>query len=261
MCTLIAFHRVWEDTPLVIAVNRDEAYDRPAAPPSWVGTDPPILMPRDERAGGTWMGVNGAGVWVGLTNRHGPALDPARRSRGLLCLDLLRAPDGAAVAERVAALAEPYNPFNLVVADAAGLLLTEYAECRSRTRWLGPGCHLVTNQPFDESAGEPKVLRARALLEGVGLWPGPRLGSRPPEGLLERLAAVLGDHGREGSDALCLHGGRYGTRSAAVWRIGPPFPGGGGGERASRATVAIDLRYADGPPCSAPFERVIGLAA
>lgn len=239
MCTLIAFHRVWDDAPLVIAVNRDEAYDRPSSPPARYGSDPAVLMPRDDRAGGTWMGATGAGKWVGLTNRRGNGDDPARRSRGLLCMDLLRAPGPAAVAEWVAALDRPYNPFNLVAGDVETLLLVEYAEGRARTRRLPPGCHVVTNRPFDETTGEPKTRRAWALLDEAGLRPA-HPGGRVPDGIDERLASILADHGILGPDALCLHGGSYGTRSGAVWRIRP------GG---------IELAYADGPPCCTSFER------
>lgn len=238
MCTLIAFHRVWDDAPLVVAVNRDEAYDRSASPPVRHGDAPPLLTPRDERAGGTWMGATGRGLWVGLTNRRGGTEDPARRSRGLLCLDLLLEPDPEAVGTRVAALDIPYNPFNLVAGDGDTLLLVEYAESSSRMRRLPSGCHVVTNRPFEEIPGESKAARARALLAEAGLPT--RRGGRAPEALEDRLASILADHGIEGRDALCLHGGRYGTRSGAVWRLG---------------RNGVELRYADGPPCCTPFER------
>ena len=35
MCTLIAFHRVWSDAPIVVAANRDEEYARRSLPPRW----------------------------------------------------------------------------------------------------------------------------------------------------------------------------------------------------------------------------------
>ena len=69
MCTLIAFHHVWRNAPLVIACNRDEAYDRPASGPVWSAAAPAVLAPIDDRAGGTWMGASANGVWVGITNR------------------------------------------------------------------------------------------------------------------------------------------------------------------------------------------------
>ena len=62
---------------------------------------------------------------------------------------------------------------------------------------------------------------------------------------MSKLTLLLGDHGLGPDDALCLHGERYGTRSAAVWRVGSPGEG-----------TAIELRYADGAPCSTPFVAV-----
>ena len=190
------------------------------------------------------MGATGDGKWVGLTNRHGGGEDAGRRSRGLLCADLLLEPDPAAVAERVATLDRPYNPFNLVTGDVEALLLVEYTEGTARTRRLPPGCHVVTNRPFDETMDEPKARRARAVLGEAGLRPA-RPGRRAPEGIDERLASILADHGVLGPDALCLHSGSYGTRSGAVWRVG---------------SGGVELAYADGPPCCTRFERFFLLA-
>jgi len=247
MCTLIAFHRVWRDLPLVVATNRDEAYDRPAAPPSWIEAAPRVLAPLDERAGGTWMGANERGLWVGLTNRRAGTDDPALRSRGLLCLELLSAESTAAAVARLEAMEERYNPFHVVLADADSMFLVESDRDGTRARRLAPGCHLVTNRPFDETASEPKAERVWRLLYGRGLWPVER-GSPAPPDLEARLAAVLGDHGVRGPDAVCLHGGRYGTRSAGVWRVEAPAGSG--------APARVSLAFADGPPCSTPISAV-----
>ncbi|MDX1661577.1 MAG: NRDE family protein, partial [Gemmatimonadota bacterium] len=147
MCTLIAFHRVWDDAPLVLAVNRDEAYDRPSRPPEWIEGEPPILAPRDEREGGTWMGATASGLWVGLTNRHEGNVDEERRSRGRLCMDLLASASPAEVMDRIAALQEPYNPFHLVTGDGWTLRRVAYDGGIVGARELEPGCHLVTNRP------------------------------------------------------------------------------------------------------------------
>lgn len=207
----------------------------------------PILMPRDDHAGGTWMGANGNGLWVGLTNRHGHSVDPARRSRGLLCVDLLEARDTTEVVDRLSALDEPYNAFNLVATEGTNLLLFEHGGGTSVARWLEPGVHVITNQPFDEALNEPKALRVRQLLDRGGLRP-TRVDQRAPEEIVPMLQAILADHGAIGRDAICLHGGRYGTRSAAVWRIASGSDG----------APAVELYYADGPPCSVPFELVDG---
>ena len=92
MCTLIAAVRQYRDAPLVIAANRDEHLDRPASGPRlWPSTSPPFLAPRDEKAGGTWVGLNQRGVFVGVTNRFGAAHDAGRASRGQLVVDALSA--------------------------------------------------------------------------------------------------------------------------------------------------------------------------
>jgi uncharacterized protein with NRDE domain len=251
MCTLIAFHRVWADAPLVVATNRDEALDRPSAPPRWIeGEGPAVLAPIDERAGGTWMGASRAGFWVGLTNRRAGRNDPALRSRGLLCRDLLRAASASDAVAHVESLGERYNPFHVVVADAERMALIEYEPEGMEVRPLEPGCHLVTNRPSAEHAAEPKARRAWRLLYEAGLWPADR--SRPaPADLENRLAAILGDHGEGATgteDALCLHGEIYGTRSAAIWRIAWPADAAGSPD--------IRLAFADGPPCTTPFAIV-----
>jgi hypothetical protein len=250
VCTLIAFHGVWSDAPLVVATNRDEAYDRPSAPPRWDGGEPAMLAPLDERAGGTWMGANRSGLWVGLTNRRGGSNDPGLRSRGLLCRDLLYAESAADAVSRLEGLAEPYNPFHVVAADARTIAVVEYESGRAEVRSLGPGCHVVTNRPAEEHAQEPKARRVWRLLYDRKLWPTDRGGPAPAD-LTIRLAAVLSDHGAEGRDALCLHGERYGTLSAAIWRIA--WPAGRAGE------PDIRLSFADGPPCTTPFAAIDGM--
>lgn len=249
MCTLIAFHGVWVDAPLVVATNRDEAYDRPSAPPRWLDGDTPVLAPLDERAGGTWMGATLGGVWVGLTNRRAGVNEPGLRSRGLLGRDLLSAGSAAEAVSRLVSLDERYNPFHVVIADADRIVVVEYEAGKSDVRPLSAGCHVVTNRPSDEHAEEPKAMRAWRLLYESGLWPAER-GRPAPQDLESRLVAILGDHGVEGNDALCLHGERYGTLSAAIWRIA--WRAGRAGEHDVR------LAFADGPPCTTLFAAVDG---
>jgi hypothetical protein len=74
-----------------VAANREEAYDRAALIPAIQPGKPRVLCGIDTRAGGTWLGVNQQGLFVGVCNR--PRLVPpiAPKSRGLLCRELLRA--------------------------------------------------------------------------------------------------------------------------------------------------------------------------
>src|SRR5882724_738560 len=118
VCTLALYFRMFEDFPLIVAANRDEHYNRPSAAPSLIETTPKIIAGRDLRAGGTWLGVNAAGLIVGILNRHVDPNSPAadRRSRGLLCMDLLRCSSSAAAEVFMKNHQARYNPFTLLCA-------------------------------------------------------------------------------------------------------------------------------------------------
>ena len=85
MCVLAI---LLEPGRLVAAANRDEALDRPSAPPAEV--EPGVVAGRDLLAGGSWLGVNGHGLFVAITNRKSPAAAPDAYSRGLLVRETLR---------------------------------------------------------------------------------------------------------------------------------------------------------------------------
>ena len=111
MCTLALVSRVWPDTPLLIAANRDELLGRPAAPPGPLAVLPRRAFgPRDLQAGGTWLGLNDAGVFAGLTSRMGARHGGPRRSRGLLLLDALRADSASRAAEAARRACRPHLP-------------------------------------------------------------------------------------------------------------------------------------------------------
>ena len=74
--------------PLVIAANRDEFLQRPAAALDWwrpaPGTEP-VLGGRDLHAGGTWMGLTASGRIALLTNVRDPSRQQAMAaSRGAI---------------------------------------------------------------------------------------------------------------------------------------------------------------------------------
>lgn len=235
MCTLIAFHRPDSQTQLVIAANRDEYLDRPAAGPSvYAVGGVQLLTPRDLRAGGTWLGVSEAGLFAALTNRPCPALDPGRRSRGLLVVDALAAGDAEAAAAQLLGLPpRTYNPFQLLVADGRRAFVCVYEE-RPRVTELAPGPHVLGNADPDDRE-VPKVAR---LLDAAE-----RVAAGPPEWWLQGLAAVCRDHEAKGGPLAptCIHHGGYGTRSSTLLRIDVD-------PRAS------ELHFADGPPCRTEYE-------
>ncbi|MEC9071739.1 MAG: NRDE family protein, partial [Myxococcota bacterium] len=54
MCTVIIMSRMWPESPLLIAANRDEFYGRPASPPRLQSVPgSAVIAPVDLKAGGT----------------------------------------------------------------------------------------------------------------------------------------------------------------------------------------------------------------
>ena len=227
MCTLIALHRCVEATPLVVAANRDEYFHRPAEGPALRETaHGRVIAPRDQRAGGTWLGVNEHGVLAAITNRRCETPDPDRRSRGLIVLDALAASSAREAAKEIESLQiHAYNPFNLLVADRRTAHLFSYADRPERID-LPPGAHVIGNVHPRETA-VPKIARQRREVEA--------LLDRPPGGVLSGLAGICRSHAGEGPfEHTCVHADPYGTRSSTLLRLG---------EETS------ELHYADGAPC------------
>lgn len=240
MCTLVALHRVVPRTHLVVAANRDEYFDRPAEGPALRATaSGTLLAPRDAVAGGTWLGLNRAGVFAALTNVACEMPDPERRSRGLLVVDALSASSASEAADKICGLPlGAYNPFNLFVADADTAQAFTYQET-VRDVPSETGVFVIGNAPLD--APEPaKVARLRERIEdGLGA------STEPP---LERLADWCADHESNGTrgplDAVCVHTPVYGTRSSCLLQLADD------GLEDSRST----FRYADGAPCEKRYE-------
>ncbi len=91
MCILAIQYRLVPDSPILVAANREEFYDRPSQSPSIQSGKPRILCGIDQQAGGTWLGVNQNGLFVACCNRIKSMPTIAPRSRGVLCRELLRA--------------------------------------------------------------------------------------------------------------------------------------------------------------------------
>lgn len=240
MCTLTLAWRVFDEAPVVVAANRDESLGRPSEVPADRGDG--VIAPRDARAGGTWMGVTRAGLFVGITNRWVGGL-AGERSRGLLVDDCLRADSAAAAARRVeeSCREHEYDGFNLVVADADSAILLEWDGYLTVTN-LRPGVHVVGNTGYDGRYVEPPARPEAGPEEARNAT---RLrGELAPErgesadAWLDRAGAALGDH----EFGVCIHEDGYGTVSSTLIRVSDDG----------------DIRYdhADGPPCETAFEPV-----
>ncbi len=147
MCCVIALSTPCPDVHWVVAANRDEDPDRPSAPPGLDASGGRLcLCPRDKRAGGTWIGVNDAGLVAALTNAPGPVPhDPP--SRGLLTLAALAGGDCEEAAARVGAAlrARAHAPFRLLLLDQGGGLVLEGGGRRLARRELAAPSLVLTD--------------------------------------------------------------------------------------------------------------------
>ena len=191
---------------LQVAANRDEFLARPADPPT-PSADGRWLAPRDRQAGGTWLGVNRAGLFVGVTNRSAGPRDTSRRSRGLLVTDALGSDDAPALHRRLASVdPSAYNGFHLAYADGtfAGLTWSDGGVLRQER--LEPGVHVITEQSrgAGDDGARQRLVAARVATAGV-------LGT-------EAWLALLSEHGPDPRAGTCVHADAigYGTRSAFV---------------------------------------------
>jgi uncharacterized protein with NRDE domain len=235
MCTLVLAAHVFREHPLVVVANRDEQLDRASSPPlHWPGTIP-FVAPRDDLAGGTWLGLNEAGVFVGITNRYLSPKDPARLSRGALVADALALPSARAIHDAMAGVpASRHNGFHLVYADARDVLATASNGTHIAQLTLGRGRHAITERSF--GAGDDGKRLARIRSSWSRLAPTAELD-------LRRLTQLLTEHDDDDLlAATCIHvpGLRYGTRSSAAIAVAT--------DPADRAML-----WAEGPPCTTPF--------
>ncbi len=221
MCTLALYFRMFERFPLVIAANRDEQYERPSAPPAVLESAPKVIAGRDLRAGGTWLGVNDAGLAAGILNRHLNGQNSPRadaRSRGLLCMDALGCRTAAEAETFARAQKARYNPFTLLIVDESAAFAAFNSREAITTRKLSPGLHVFSSAAEFE-LHSAKAERAYKLFGSAQLAAG--LARADPDASVAALQTVLSDHtlgpGSDNpGDAICVHRESSGTVSSSV---------------------------------------------
>jgi uncharacterized protein with NRDE domain len=248
VCLLIVASRVVEGTPLLIAANRDEFLNRPTSPFGTLSLGPPqVLGGRDQQSGGTWLTINGHGVFAGLTNQPlGENKDPTLRSRGELPLALAAHSTAQDAAADFVKRHDPlqYNGCWLLVGDRESLFFIDFTAATELTAVrLPPGIHILENKAL--GVPSPKAEHVRQLL-------GPLEG--PPDAVLKGMIRVLSDHDVPeptpdvpNTSANCIHLDGYGTRSSCVVRCGDDA------EQPPQCWVA------DGPPCTSEWVDVSSL--
>lgn len=222
MCLILFAHKAHRDYPLILAANRDEAYERPAAAAAYWTDHPEIYGGRDLEQGGSWLALAHTGKIAAVTNfRDGNSRKNAPRSRGELVSGFLTGSDGPAeYLERVKSEGGQYNGFILI----AGNLDTLYwlSNRGSGVEKIPPGVHGLSNHLLNTPW--PKITRSKETLEAL-------LGAKEAD-LTAALFDLLADRSpapdhelpdtgvglqreRELS-SIFISGGRYGTRASTV---------------------------------------------
>ena len=164
MCLLAVQYRLVPESPILVAANREEYVDRPSLPPSIQSGKPRVLCGIDQKAGGSWLGVNQNGLFVGLCNRVTATPLFGQRSRGLLALDLLRCTSASRALEKAETefAKTRYDGCNILIADAKNGYAI-HADERQEVVELQDGLNIIgarnLNDPDDQ-----RVQMARRLL-------------------------------------------------------------------------------------------------
>ena len=227
MCLLMLAWRAHPRYALVVAANRDEFHERPAAPLAPWAPPQSLLAGRDLRAGGTWLALDRARRFGVVTNfRDLQPPKPDAPSRGeLIPRYLAQAGDPARFFAALAPQADAYSGFNLLLANGESLW---YGCNRAQpfARALPPGVYGLSNGFLDTPW--PKLERVRAAFRE---WLSGAAGDS------EGLFALLSDRTRVADDALLPSTGvprdwervlsspfvldrDYGTRSSTVLLLG-----------------------------------------
>jgi hypothetical protein len=178
MCLLVIDWKLLPEAPVLAAANREEAFDRPALPPRIVkgaisrrersrrgGEAGRVLCGIDQRAGGTWLGVNEHGLLVAVTNRRAAVRTAPLRSRGMLCRELLDSPGAEEASRRAMEELDRgcYAGANFACVDfESGWVI--HAGDRLERIELAPGRHLITNQDLNDAA-DARLSLARRLFD------------------------------------------------------------------------------------------------
>ncbi len=148
MCTVVVSLAPGDPVPLLLLGVRDEFTGRPWQRPArhWQGS--PLIGGLDEQAGGTWLAVYPELSRVGcILNGRGEFAPPdRRRSRGEL--PLRAAAEGQQALKELALAPEAlarYDPFYLVCADLASVLMLGWDGRQATLTELAPGTHMLTN--------------------------------------------------------------------------------------------------------------------
>ena len=164
MCLLAIQYRLVPESPVLVAANREEFYERPSLPPAIQSGKPRVLCGIDSQAGGSWLGVNQNGLFVGVSNRRRSRPTYPTRSRGVLVRELLKCETALQARDR--AMDEissgKYDGANFVCVDAESAWVVHGGDELDAVE-LHEGLNIIGNGDVNDPRDE-RVELARRLL-------------------------------------------------------------------------------------------------
>ncbi|KAK6946535.1 Transport and Golgi organization protein 2 [Dillenia turbinata] len=161
MCIAVFLWKAHPLYPFLLLLNRDEFHNRPSKGLHW-WEDREIVGGRDVLAGATWLGCTKDGRLAFLTNVRELDRLPHPKTRGDLPVRFLQSRKSPMeFAQEVAAEANQYNGFNLVLVDLSSKTIF-YVTNRPKEKnvtveEVRPGIHVLSNARLDSPW--PKALR------------------------------------------------------------------------------------------------------
>ena len=239
MCMMALLYRVARGTPILVAANREERFDRPTQYPKIQSGLPRVVCGLDRQAGGTWLGVNQFGLFCAVTNRRKARVPAEPRSRGLLCRELLelRTAREAAVYAAKELATGAYAGANYVCADARCAAVV-YGGNTIEVVDLSPGLHILSSGDVNDRKDERhefvrRMLELHTLDSAVTfLAASSRVFSRKSDG-----------SGRRG---VVLSEDDFGTVSSTLLSL-------------PRKIQQAVYQYAPGPPCDSAYDDLSAL--
>ena len=217
------------ESPLLLAANRDEHFERPTQAMHW-WPQANVLAGRDLKADGAWLGVTRHGRFALITNIRNPAVrKTGAPSRGQIIRRYLEETQSAGeFVAALAAIADQYEGFNLIcgtlVANERAMWFLNSVEAAPRL--LDSGLYALSNASLDTPW--PKITRIKAGFRHA-------LAERDMTAQNERLFRLLANStqvadrdlpqtgvpldGERKLSAISVRREGYGTRASTVLRI------------------------------------------
>lgn len=162
MCIITIAYKVKENQPLIVVANRDEFYERPAAPAAYWEEDAAVFGGRDLEKQGSWLAVHKNGRFAAVTNYRDFTLPlEGEKSRGFVVNDfMLSTVSSKDFVETIKKEGSLYGPMNVIVYD--GEAMFHYNNVTNLVQEMSAGIHCVSNATLNTPW--PKLERMKSLV-------------------------------------------------------------------------------------------------